>query len=281
MKGEGAAELKVLKNYTFMRGELYCRMPGGVLSRCVGQDEAQRKLKEVHDKTCGSCGEVSLYCRLQRAGFYWPSMGKDADRVQTQYGTCQLAVNREESYDVFISEDWRIPFVQYLAEGFLPQKHGERYMLRRLAMHYFLPQKDGERYMLRRLAMHYFLHNTVLFKKGYDGDPLRCLGPEEAREMIKEVHSGECGEHKGKKKLYRCLLQMGYYWLTMKKDIAEFVKKCHSCQVQANLIHTHPHNLHSMVTPWPFHTWGLDLVGPVNLPSHGYIWILVVTEFTK
>ena len=85
--------------------------------------------------------------------------------------------------------------MQYLAEGFLPQKHGERYMLRRLAMHYFLPQKDGERYMLRRLAMHYFLHNTVLFKKGYDGDPLRCLGPEEAREMIKEVHSGECGEH--------------------------------------------------------------------------------------
>ena len=24
----------------------------------------------------------------------------------------------------------------------------------------------------------------VLFKKGYDGDPLRCLGPEEAKEMI-------------------------------------------------------------------------------------------------
>ena len=58
-----------------------------------------------------------------------------------------------------------------------------------------LPQKHGERYKLRRLAMHYFLHNTVLFKKVYDGDPLRCLGPEEAREMIKEVHSRECREH--------------------------------------------------------------------------------------
>ena len=49
------------------------------LVQMVGQDEAQRKLKEVHDKTCGSCGEVSLYCRLQRAGFYWPSMGKDTN----------------------------------------------------------------------------------------------------------------------------------------------------------------------------------------------------------
>ena len=37
-----------------------------------------------------------------------------------------------------------------------------------------------------------------------------------------------------------------------------------------------------MVTPWPFHTWGLDLVGLVNLPSRGYIWILVATKyFTK
>ena len=83
MRGEGAAKLKVLKDYTLVRGGLYRRMPGGVLSRCVGQEEAQRKLKEVHDKTCGSCGEVSLYRRLQRAGFYWPSMGKDANQVQT------------------------------------------------------------------------------------------------------------------------------------------------------------------------------------------------------
>ena len=41
----------------------------------------------------------------------------------------------------------------------------------------------------------YFLHDMVFFKKVYDGDPLRCLGPEEAKEMIKEVHSGEGGEH--------------------------------------------------------------------------------------
>ena len=83
MKEEGAAELKVLKDYALVRGELYRRMPGGVLSRYVGQEEAQRKLKEVYDKTCRSCWEVSLYRTLQRASFYWPSMGKDADQVQT------------------------------------------------------------------------------------------------------------------------------------------------------------------------------------------------------
>uniref|UniRef100_A0A2N9G8V4 RNA-directed DNA polymerase n=1 Tax=Fagus sylvatica TaxID=28930 RepID=A0A2N9G8V4_FAGSY len=35
-------------------------------------------------------------------------------------------------------------------------------------------------------------------------------------------------------------------------------------------------------TPWPFHTWGLYLIGPINPASGGYIWILVATEyFTK
>ena len=67
---EDMVKLKVLKDYALVRGELYCRMLGGVLSRCVGQEEAQRKLKEVHDKTCGFCEEVNLYRRLQRAGFY-------------------------------------------------------------------------------------------------------------------------------------------------------------------------------------------------------------------
>ena len=76
MKEEDTAELKILKDYALVKGELYRRMPSGVLSRCVGQEKAQRKLKEVHDKTCKSCGEVSLYRRLQRAGFYWPNMVK-------------------------------------------------------------------------------------------------------------------------------------------------------------------------------------------------------------
>ena len=60
--------------------------------------------------------------------------------------------------------------MQYLAEGILPQRHSERYKL-------------------KRLATRYILHDMVLFKKGYDGYPLKCLGPEEAREMIKEVHA--------------------------------------------------------------------------------------------
>ena len=91
-------ELKALKDYALIKGELYRRMPSAVLSRCVGQEEARRKLKEVHDKTCGFCEEVNLYRRLQMAGL-------DSDQVQTQCEACQLAADGEEIYIVFVSED--------------------------------------------------------------------------------------------------------------------------------------------------------------------------------
>lgn len=105
MREEDMAELKALKDYALVRGELYRRMLGAILSRWVGQEEARRKLKEVHDKTYEFCGEVNLYRRLQMTSFYWLSMGKDADQVQTQCEACQLAADKEESYAVFVSED--------------------------------------------------------------------------------------------------------------------------------------------------------------------------------
>ena len=140
-------------------------------------------MKELHGRTYGFCDEISLYSRLQRAGFYWPSIGKDVDLVQTQCEACHLVADREESYAIFTNKDWRSPFVQYLTEGILPQKYSKKYKL-------------------KRLAVPYFLHEGILFRKWHNGDPLRCLGPKEAREMIMEVHARECGKHQGKKKLY-------------------------------------------------------------------------------
>ena len=88
IKEEDMAELKALKDYALVKGELYCKMPRGILSRCVGQEEAQRRLREVHDRTCRFYGEVNLYHRFQRTSFYWLSMGKDVDQVQSQCEAC-------------------------------------------------------------------------------------------------------------------------------------------------------------------------------------------------
>ena len=40
VKRDDAVELKILKDYALVKEELYRRMPGGILFRCVGQEEA-------------------------------------------------------------------------------------------------------------------------------------------------------------------------------------------------------------------------------------------------
>ena len=80
--------------------------------------------------------------------------------------------------------------MEYLAQGVLP-------IDRTLAHH------------LKKLVVRYFLQNRILFKKGYSRDPLRCLGLKEVGEVIREVHSDDCGSHK-EDSTSSC-----YYWGTI------------------------------------------------------------------
>uniref|UniRef100_A0A2N9H7Y4 RNA-directed DNA polymerase n=1 Tax=Fagus sylvatica TaxID=28930 RepID=A0A2N9H7Y4_FAGSY len=74
------ADLKEIKDYTLISGDLYRRLPGGVLARCISLKEAKERLPEVHEKTCGDGGAISLYRRLQRLGYFWPNMSAEAGR---------------------------------------------------------------------------------------------------------------------------------------------------------------------------------------------------------
>ena len=164
---------------------------------------------------------------------------------------------------MFSSNDWQISFLEYLIKGVLPNNRDEAYRL-------------------KRMATRYFVERGVLFQKVFNGEPLKCLETPEAQSVVQEVHAGKCEDHQGKKWLLQQLLNLGYFWPTMKQDTAKHVKTCDTCQVHGSLIHTYPTSLQNMTTPWPFHTWGLDLISPINPPSNGYIWILVAMEyFTK
>jgi hypothetical protein len=68
----------------------------------------------------------------------------------------------------------------------------------------------------------------------------------------------------------------------MNKDAAEHVKKCQKCQEHSPLSHIPVEDLHSISTPWHFHTWGLDLLGPFT-PTIGQFkhLIVAVDYYTK
>jgi len=66
-----------------------------------------------------------------------------------------------------------------------------------------LPTNKMLTHQLKKLADRYFLQNKILFKRGYSEDPLRCLGPREAREIVREVHSSDYGSHLRKRRLYK------------------------------------------------------------------------------
>ncbi|CAL8993354.1 unnamed protein product, partial [Prunus brigantina] len=130
------SSIKDLKDYVIIFGELYRRLPGGVLSRCVGVAEARRRLQEVHNATCSLEPIISLYRRLQR------------------------------------KEDWRTPYLAFFVGGTLPTNS-------KLA------------YKLKKTIKRYFVDGSTLYRKGFNGEPLKCLGESEARQAMQEIHAGD------------------------------------------------------------------------------------------
>lgn len=80
-KLEHNKSIKELKDYTLIEGELYRRLLRGILSRCFNEKEGKSKLEELHSQVYGVVETISLYWRLQRIGYYWPNMNKEAAAI--------------------------------------------------------------------------------------------------------------------------------------------------------------------------------------------------------
>ncbi|XP_063941291.1 uncharacterized protein LOC135149494 [Daucus carota subsp. sativus] len=55
---------------------------------------------------------------------------------------------------------------------------------------------------------------------------VRALKPDEAREALKEVHEGICGQHLGGRALAHKVTRLGYFWQNMLKEAKDYVKRC-------------------------------------------------------
>ncbi|KAL0293701.1 UNVERIFIED_CONTAM: Transposon Ty3-I Gag-Pol polyprotein [Sesamum angustifolium] len=101
-------------------------------------------------------------------------------------------------------------------------------------------------------------------------------------QIMQEAHYASYAMHRGSSKMYRDLRPY-YWWPTMKKDVAEFVARCLTCQ-QVKAEHQAPAGkLHPLSIPeWKREKITMDFV--IGLPrtfrKHDAIWV-VVDRLTK
>ena len=83
--------------------------------------------------------------------------------------------------------------------------------------------------------------------------------------------------------LTRKIMRTGYFWLTVEIDCCHFVQRCLEFQMQKDLIHVPPSELHALTSTWPFSVWGIDIFGKISpKSSNGHEYILVTIDyFTK
>ncbi|XP_070025840.1 uncharacterized protein [Nicotiana sylvestris] len=172
---------------------------------------------------------------------------------------CHSITNTETEYEAVIAVldpdknevnfnnltwDWRNAIVAFLQYGTVLDNKKKAHALRKKAARYCLKQGN-------------------LYRKMFGGPLARCLGPSQMDYVIKEIHEGHCRNHAGGRSLVRTLIRAGYYWPKMEEEAESFVAKCYKCQRYNNNMHRPAELLHSVIAPWPFMKWGMDIVGPL------------------
>ena len=129
--------------------------------------------------------------------------------------------------------NWMTPIISYLKEGQL------------------LEEKDKAR-KLRVRSTKYVLMDEILYKGGFSQPYLRCLAPDEANYVLREVHEGACGNHSSARSLVHKVVRARYYWPNMQADAKAYVKICDQWQRFSNIPRQPSEYLTPMMAPWPF-----------------------------
>ncbi|XP_070032734.1 uncharacterized protein [Nicotiana tomentosiformis] len=129
--------------------------------------------------------------------------------------------------------DWRNKYIEYLKTENLPSDPKESRALRMKAARFTLTE-DG-----------------TLFRGMFNGPLAICMGPGDTES--------------GAESLAQKVIRADYYWIDMEKDTKEFVRKCDEFQKHAPMIHQLKELLHSVLSPWPFMKWEMDIVCPLPL----------------
>ncbi|XP_068503954.1 uncharacterized protein [Phaseolus vulgaris] len=148
-------------------------------------------------------------------------------------------------------DTWMTPYRRYLADGILPAE-----------------PEEGKK-IKRNVAR--FTHPI-----------LTCVSGDECTRIMAELYKGICGSHVGGRSLASKVIRAGFFWPTVREDCVRYAQHCKQCQMHTDWHKAPPEELRSIYSPWPFHTWGIDILGPFPLAIRQMKYLIVAIEyFTK
>nr|KAJ0200220.1 hypothetical protein LSAT_V11C600300410 [Lactuca sativa] len=150
-------------------------------------------------------------------------------------------------------------------------------------LHQVVLQDDPEEAKKVKIrASHFSIGDNQLYRRGYLSPWLKCIYKVEGQTFLEESHFGDVTAHEGARTLMGKILHLGVYWPDVYTDAATLTKKCKECQPFAPFQNQPGMPLTSIISPWIFHQWGIDIVGPFSPAPGGVKFLLVAVDyFTK
>ncbi|GKD74288.1 reverse transcriptase domain-containing protein [Tanacetum coccineum] len=88
--------------------------------------------------------------------------------------------------------------------------------------------------------------------------------------------------HIGARSVVAKSIRQGYYLPTMHRDARNVTQKCDLCQVHAPVPRRTKTLMTSIMAPWPFYQWRMDILGPLPQASGKLKFVIVAIDyFTK
>jgi hypothetical protein len=79
-------------------------------------------------------------------------------------------------------------------------------------------------------AKNYYWDEPFLYKHCAYGIVRRCVPSDETSDIMFQCHAGMYGGHAGVLKTQEKILQAGFFWPSMFKDVHDYIMKCDPCQ---------------------------------------------------
>ncbi|MCO5594979.1 hypothetical protein L7F22_049016 [Adiantum nelumboides] len=135
-----------------------------------------------------------------------------------------------------------------------------------------------QRHRLVRKALSYQLIGEYLYHKGKDFVLRRVPLVKEIETILLSCHDGVCGGHFAQEITIRKILQAGFVWPSLYRDVQHWCKACKACQQAGDRKLSYGPRF-PIFAYGPFEKWGIDAIGPLPRTSMGKQYILTATDY--